>query len=292
MATPHVTGAVALLLQRDPAQTSDQIKTILFNGANADIITGGVPNNTWGYGKLNALASFTTLSSTAPAAPAPATPTGLSAAATATDALTLTWTANTETYLNGYKLYRGLNSGGTYTAVVTSSPLRFDTTSYTDTGLTLDTAYYYVLTAVNYGGVESGLSSEATGTATTITLPIAVLGSGSSGGGGGGCFIATAAYGSYLDPHVKTLRDFRDNVLLRSEWGRLFVEFYYTVSPPVAGVISGSPALRFVTRLALTPVVLLVEYPRLGALLALMMLATVGAVVIRHRRSPREENNA
>ncbi|HNQ34640.1 MAG TPA: hypothetical protein PKN80_01075 [bacterium] len=73
-------------------------------------------------------------------------------------------------------------------------------------------------------------------------------------GGGGPCFIATAAYGSYQEPHVQVLRRFRDRFLLASPPGRAFVRFYYRHSPPLAAVIARNETLRAATRTALLPV--------------------------------------
>lgn len=45
------------------------------------------------------------------------------------------------------------------------------------------------------------------------------------------CYIATSVYGSYDCPEVWTLRRFRDNILDNSLYGKLFIKFYYAVSP-------------------------------------------------------------
>ena len=54
MAAPHVAGIVALILQANPKLTAAQVKTILETTATVDQNTGAVPNNRYGYGKVNA----------------------------------------------------------------------------------------------------------------------------------------------------------------------------------------------------------------------------------------------
>lgn len=69
------------------------------------------------------------------------------------------------------------------------------------------------------------------------------------------CFIATAAYGSLHQEDVTTLRRFRDDVLVPTEAGRMFVQGYYAVSPPIADVIRDSEILKAMTRAVLGPLV-------------------------------------
>ncbi|MGK0297397.1 MAG: peptidyl-prolyl cis-trans isomerase A (cyclophilin A) [Gammaproteobacteria bacterium] len=90
-------------------------------------------------------------------------------------------------------------------------------------------------------------------------------------GGGGGCFIATAAYGSYMHPQVYKLREFRDNVLMKTSFGRDFISLYYKYSPPIANVIAENQFLRIVTRLLLTPVVFAVAFPLAGILILISL---------------------
>jgi uncharacterized repeat protein (TIGR01451 family) len=100
-------------------------------------------------------------------------------------------------------------------------------------------------------------------------------------GGSGGCFIATAAYGSMLEPHVVALRQFRDQYLRRTAVGRAFIRLYYRYSPPIAATIARHDWLRVLVRALLAPIVFAVEFPLLAA--ALGSLATALALR-RYRR--------
>lgn len=46
-----------------------------------------------------------------------------------------------------------------------------------------------------------------------------------------GCYIATCVYGSYDCPQVWTLRRYRDYILAKSWYGRVFIKSYYIISP-------------------------------------------------------------
>jgi uncharacterized repeat protein (TIGR02543 family) len=69
------------------------------------------------------------------------------------------------------------------------------------------------------------------------------------------CFIATAAYGSPLHPHVQVLRDFRDRYLMPHKLGRKLVSCYYKYSPHVAKTIAKHRILKVVVRYYLLPFV-------------------------------------
>ncbi|MBU1043272.1 MAG: Ig-like domain-containing protein [Candidatus Omnitrophica bacterium] len=88
------------------------------------------------------------------------------------------------------------------------------------------------------------------------SVPTAVAASSTSGGGGGGgCFIATAAFGTYMEPEVQVLRDFRDEYLLTNYLGSEFVKFYYRNSPPIADFIAQNETLKKIIRIGLKPLI-------------------------------------
>ncbi len=105
---------------------------------------------------------------------------------------------------------------------------------------------------------------------------------GGGGGGGGGCFIATAAFGSYLAPEVEVLKAFRDRYLLTNAIGTRLVHLYYRLSPPLAEYIKRHEALRTATRYALTPIVYAVKYPMM-LLFAFPVLGLAGRAAARRR---------
>jgi tetratricopeptide (TPR) repeat protein len=62
-----------------------------------------------------------------------------------------------------------------------------------------------------------------------------------------GCFIATAALGDYDHPVVIDLRIFRDNTLLKKEWGKKFVNYYYKYGSIAAKWIEKSKVAKVLT---------------------------------------------
>ena len=70
-----------------------------------------------------------------------------------------------------------------------------------------------------------------------------------------GCFIATAAYGSALEPQVQSLRDVRDALRPRSAVLAAATDLYYRSGPAAAAAIARSDSARAIVRAVLAPVV-------------------------------------
>ncbi|MEW5795057.1 MAG: S8 family serine peptidase [Candidatus Zixiibacteriota bacterium] len=65
-AAPHVSGLVALLRQKNPNATVDEIKTAILTTTRRVIAWGGMPNNLYGWGEIDCLAALNALSSANP----------------------------------------------------------------------------------------------------------------------------------------------------------------------------------------------------------------------------------
>jgi len=100
----------------------------------------------------------------------PAAPSGLTATSISSSQINLAWTdnANNET---GVKVERKAGSGGTYAQIATTAS---GATSYSSTGLSASTTYYYRVRATNASG-DSAYSNEANAT-TSGSLPAAPSG--------------------------------------------------------------------------------------------------------------------
>ena len=73
----------------------------------------------------------------------------------------------------------------------------------------------------------------------------------------GGCLIATAAFGSELAPQVQLLREIRDDIVLQTKSGSIFMtgfnQFYYSFSPAVADYERENTTFKEAVKLTLTP---------------------------------------
>ena len=201
--------------------------------------------------------------------------------------ITLEWDANAEPDLDHYVVYWGTDFDPPYANNSEDEDDFIDnnTTTYTVTGLSGDTVYYFAVKAFDTEGLESNYSNVV-----SADIP---GGSGGGGGGGGGCFIATAAFGSNMDWHVKILSEFRDRRLASNPIGRSIIDTYYKFSPPVADYLSKHPSARTVMRYVVVPItgiasISLSIHP-LVLLCAFIFLLLTGVYLAR--RFPRSPNN-
>lgn len=133
--------------------------------------------NSTGDSAYTAVASATTLAVVA----TPTAPTNLAASATSTTSIALSWTDNA-TNETGFKIERGTSAAGPFTQIGTTLT---NLVTYTDSGLTVSTAYYYRVRATNAAG-DSAYSAVATATTPTVmTVPTAPSGLTATAGAAG-----------------------------------------------------------------------------------------------------------
>ena len=153
MASPHVSGLAALVWAEDESLTYRQVRDRILNGVDVIATMSGKVLMT---GRINAYNSINVPPHE------PALPSHLAASTASGNQIDLIWTDNSSDE-SGFKIERMTGSEGTYSQIATVGA---DVESYSNTGLSEVTTYYYRVSAFNSAG-NSDYSNEAN--ATTYT---------------------------------------------------------------------------------------------------------------------------
>ncbi|NTU72060.1 MAG: hypothetical protein HGB10_09620 [Coriobacteriia bacterium] len=222
----------------------DSVTTL---GAVSSTSVSGLTNATRYYFAVSALDAAGNESEKSPefsAVPtddiAPAVPTGLGAAVLGTDRIRISWTANAESDLAGYDVYRdGVKVNG---APVASA-------SYTDSGLTTATVYAYSVAARDVNGNASGQTG--TVSATTASEPPAPGTSGTLDAGfesgTDGALLASPPWTAVGSPLHREYDNARAKVGTKSAWiqGPASTSFAGTFEAESANMTEDGAEIRF-----------------------------------------------
>jgi fibronectin type 3 domain-containing protein len=188
--TSWTEGAITWNNQPTPGSTLDTKAPSASSWVEFDVVSHVTGNGTYAFclqGSIDSGQSFTSKEGTnkpvlvvtygeGDTTP-PAAPTGLGATPGDTQ-VSLDWNDNTEGDLSHYNVSRSTTQGGPHTEIATD----VTTSAYTNTGLTNNTTYYYVVTAVDTNDNESSDSSEVSATPQDTTAPAAPTGLGATPG--------------------------------------------------------------------------------------------------------------
>lgn len=156
MATPMVSGIAALILSINASLTPSQVRDIIQTTTDDKGLAGF--DTVYGWGRVNAFRAVSKANGT------PSAPSNLQMGTKKINSTTycpkLTWTANAETDLMVYRIYRRFS--GDPPSFTKIDSVSYQTTTYIDYSVqtgTYDYAYYKI-TAVDAAPLESGFSNE------------------------------------------------------------------------------------------------------------------------------------
>ena len=158
---PIVAGVAALIYSANPSLTASQVQNILKQ--SADDLGAAGKDTTFGWGRVNAARAVALASGGTNDTTPPTAPTNLTASAPESNRVNLSWTASTDNVgVAGYTVYRD----GSRLADTPG-------TSYTDSTVSANTTYSYLVRAFDTAGNYSSSSNTATVT-TPEPPPVAV----------------------------------------------------------------------------------------------------------------------